>query len=328
MKTIHDNRTLCAGLVFCLGCLGCAEQNNLIDPNDGYQVIAAEYDAADCVENDICDNVFNPERDIFKAPFQGNRSSNATYPLGYFGYIDDECHSIRSHSGQPDVDIVGFDVTPGTPLRIVVSNASVNSPLSPVAYLLASTGADLMFSAKQGDSNATELRFLAPTSRFYISVESSDNAPSNGSIPCEPGKTHNGGSSYGYAVSVENLSQSDLVDSFGTISNKKEYRTKMGKIPGVAHYYKAKIEEGKKLNVDIKTSEVNALPTVSPIDCRQGFDWTLSGSALEKTYDASTKTANTTVSPEFADSDGYLWFVVSDFNANADYRYTVTVNPD
>lgn len=327
MKTMYDISMLGVAIALGMAGFGCAEIGNHIDPNDGYQVIGSNYDGADCVEGDICENGFKPGRDIYKAPFKGNRMSDSAFPNGYFGYIDANCHSIRSQKGRADVDIVGFDVEPGTPMRVMVLNATRKSPLSPVIYLLSSTGADLIFSAASS-ANSTGLEFLAPTSRFYISVESSDNDDANGSASCEPGITHHGGDSYGYAVTVETIAEKELVDSFGEISNPKEYHIKMNSSSGHAHYYKAKVAEGKDLSVEIKTPASMVTPTIAPIDRRSGYDWTLTGDALKNTFDVATNTARAKVSAEYADDEGYLWFAVSDFDANTSYRHTITVAPD
>ena len=67
MKTMYDISMLGVAIALGMAGFGCAEIGNHIDPNDGYQVIGSNYDGADCVEGDICENDFKPGRDIYKA---------------------------------------------------------------------------------------------------------------------------------------------------------------------------------------------------------------------------------------------------------------------
>ena len=85
MKTMYDISMVGVAIALGMAGFGCAEIGNHIDPNDGYQVIGSNYDGADCVEGDICENGFKHGRDIYKAPFKGNRMSGSAFPNGYFG---------------------------------------------------------------------------------------------------------------------------------------------------------------------------------------------------------------------------------------------------
>ncbi len=306
---------------------GCAEQSHHIDPNEGYQVVSFEYDGADCIAGDVCVNAFNEERDIYKTPFEGNRSGDERYRSGYFGYIDDGCHSIRSNASRADIDVIGVDVMPGAALRVAVSSASMQSTLNPVAYLLDSAGKDLLFSMNAGNAIDAKLSFLAPTERFYITVESGANEASGSAQACVDGQTHRGGERYGYAVVIEPISDTELIKSFGEISNAKEYRTKFGGSAGTALYYKAKVPDGMDLRVDLQTSSINAYPTISPINRKDWYRWVYAGDVLKSTFDPSALTATATVSSDYADDEGYLWFAISDFNAGKGYNFKLTVTP-
>lgn len=325
MDKMRVNR-LFFGLIFIFcGLSGCAEETYFIDPNDKYQVIPLSMDGADCVAGDVCRNAFLEDRDFYRAPFEGNLMSDDAYEHGYFGYIDAGCHEIRSSKGSADVDVIGVRAKVGTPIQVNVVTASQNNRLNPVVYLLSDRGEDLIYSTNPGRSGAASMWFLAPTNPFYLSIEAGENYSIH-SPTCEDGVTYRGGEAYGYAAKIVTLDRGELVSSFGVISNAKVHYQKMPS-SGRAQYFKAKVGEGKSLSVALESSL--GYPVMSPIDRSAGaYVWTKAGTALSKTFDESTRRGEIVIGAEQADEGGYLWFVVTDYQAGSGYTYSIKVTPE
>ena len=315
-----------AGLFFtgvlCLS--GCASDIHDINPYDGYQLIEYDQDGADCLSN--CPNALDENRDTYQPYFEGSEiPKQDTYFAGYFGYLDDLCH--EGEGSEYDTDIVMVRAAQGTPIRVDVTKASAKSGLEPLVTLYDSDGKVLL---QRESSASASLSFITPTTPFYLRIEDKENSiryefrKTPDASACRDGHTYRGGERYGYIVNVRN--EQAYTRNFGELVGAKDYQSTQPVRAGEAAYYKVKNADGGTIRIKfVMTGNKSATPLVTQVDRKDGdYRWISTTDYVDpnktdkKTFD---------LLPQYADGDGYLWFVLSDYYGVSDFTYTITATP-
>lgn len=306
------------------GLSGCASDVPDINPYDGYQLLEYGQDGADCLSS--CPNSLDENRDTYRPYFEGSElSKQDMYFAGYFGYLDDLCH--EGDGSEYDTDIISVRAVQGTPIRVDVTKASAKSGLAPLVTLYDSDGRVLL----QRESNAlVSLSFITPTTPFYIRIEDKENSnryefrKTPDAEACRNGHTYRGGETYGYSVNVRN----EKVNSrnFGELVGAKSYASTQPVRAGEAAYYKVKNADGGAVRIKfVMTGNKSAAPLVTQIDRRDGdYRWI---STNDYVNPAKTDKKTFDLLPQYADEDGYLWFVLSDYYGVSDFTYAITATP-
>lgn len=322
----HDIAQFFAATLFSgvLSLSGCASDVPDINPYDGYQLVDYENDGADCLSN--CPNELNDSRDTYRPYFEGTElAKQDDYFAGYFGYLDNLCH--EGEESEYDTDIIMVRAVQGTPIRVNVAKAKTKSGLEPLVTLYDSDGRVLL----QGESSASvSLSFITPTTPFYLRVEDKGNAiryefrKTPDAEACRDGHTYRGGKDYGYSVNVRN--DQAYIRNFGELVGAKDYQSTQPVRAGEAAYYKVKNAGGGAVRIKfVMTGNKTAAPLVTQVDRRNGdYRWISTNDYVnpnktdKKTFD---------LLPQYADEDGYMWFVLSDYYGVSEFSYTITATP-
>ena len=325
-------------VVFCLA--GCADQitDQIIHYcSDGdYQNCDAEYDAGDCLEEHGCKHPVSLSKDTYLGVFNGADSdSKVSFDDGYVGRIDAGCRSLKRDEFGGDVDWIAIKAVPGTPLKIDISRDDVSRVL-PVLYLHNRAGGELVYS-KPGDYGFNSISFLAPDELFYVSVEEKANYDFDYQSKCSDNDI-TGGEDYTYLLKVTNT---DLaIQPIGRISGPAKQTARFTN-SGETHYYSIStgITESLNIKITINTNKPSgAMPVMSPLSSQTSYDgssefsWIYAGDSLRS--HTSRPELNSVfedlISPKYAScgkTECEYRIAVTDFNAEYDYEYELTVEP-